>query len=126
MTRLPKKRPWFQFYLSTAIVLMFVASGQLWLNICSHAVRDDDMHIVSGAEGRGTPFTFQSWEYGTRGGESDWDWSAMAIDLTLALAVFAGVAYLVRAYNRHKAAMVPLFDDTWTAQERRQFENDAH
>jgi hypothetical protein len=29
-----KKRPWFQFHLSTAVLLMFVASGLLWLN-CS-------------------------------------------------------------------------------------------
>jgi len=28
-----KKRPWFQFHLSTAIVLMFVAAGLLWLNL---------------------------------------------------------------------------------------------
>jgi len=27
------KRPWFQFHLSTAIILMFVASGLLWLNM---------------------------------------------------------------------------------------------
>ncbi len=27
------KRPWFQFHLSTAIVLMFAASGLLWANM---------------------------------------------------------------------------------------------
>lgn len=27
------KRPWFQFHLSTAIILMFVAAGLLWLNL---------------------------------------------------------------------------------------------
>ncbi|MCY3021414.1 MAG: hypothetical protein NTW87_20560 [Planctomycetota bacterium] len=32
----PKRRPWFQFHLSTAIVLMFVAAGLLWLNIRVH------------------------------------------------------------------------------------------
>ena len=29
----PKRRAWFQFHLSTAIVLMFVAAGLLWLNM---------------------------------------------------------------------------------------------
>jgi hypothetical protein len=29
----PKTRPWLQFHLSTAVVLMFVASGLLWLNM---------------------------------------------------------------------------------------------
>ena len=33
MDEKPKKRPWFQFHLSTAVVLMFVASGLLWLNL---------------------------------------------------------------------------------------------
>jgi len=28
-----KKRPWFQYHLSTAVVLMFVAAGLLWLNV---------------------------------------------------------------------------------------------
>jgi hypothetical protein len=27
------KRPWFQYHLSTAIILMFVAGGLLWLNL---------------------------------------------------------------------------------------------
>jgi hypothetical protein len=33
MSDTPKKRPWFQFHLSTAVVLMFVAAGQLWMNL---------------------------------------------------------------------------------------------
>ena len=33
MTDPPKKLPWFQYHLSTAIVMMFVASGLLWLNM---------------------------------------------------------------------------------------------
>jgi len=36
MNDAPKKRPWFQYHLSTAIVLMFVASGLLWLNMQPH------------------------------------------------------------------------------------------
>ena len=33
MDNKPKKRPWFQFHLSTAIILMFAAAGLLWLNM---------------------------------------------------------------------------------------------
>lgn len=42
------KRPWFQFHLSTAIILMFVASGLLWLNIPQHS---DEVFLT-----RGWPF----------------------------------------------------------------------
>ncbi|MCY3019181.1 MAG: hypothetical protein NTW87_09165 [Planctomycetota bacterium] len=33
MTEIPRTRPWLQFHLSTAVVLMFVAAGLLWLNM---------------------------------------------------------------------------------------------
>ena len=33
MSEPPRKRPWFQYHLSTAIILMFVAGGMLGLNI---------------------------------------------------------------------------------------------
>lgn len=33
------RRPWFQFHLSTALVLMFAASGLLWLNLNSDVAR---------------------------------------------------------------------------------------
>ena len=33
MSDAPKKRPWFQYHLSTAVVVMFVASGLLWANL---------------------------------------------------------------------------------------------
>jgi hypothetical protein len=29
----PKRRPWFRIHLSTAIVLMFVAGGLVWMNL---------------------------------------------------------------------------------------------
>jgi hypothetical protein len=35
MSDAPKKRPWFQFHLSTAVVMVFVAAGLLWLNTTS-------------------------------------------------------------------------------------------
>ena len=33
MSDVPKKRPWFQYHLSTAVVLTFVASGLLWADL---------------------------------------------------------------------------------------------
>ena len=33
MSDAPRKRPWLQFHLSTAIVLMFVAGGLMWMNM---------------------------------------------------------------------------------------------
>ena len=42
----PKKRPWFQFHLSTAVVLMFVASGLLWSNL-----RFTEFEVESGFPG---------------------------------------------------------------------------
>jgi len=33
MSDAPKKRPWFQYHLSTAIVLQFVAGGLMWANM---------------------------------------------------------------------------------------------
>jgi hypothetical protein len=35
MNETPKKRARLQFHLSTAVVLMFVASGMLWVNLCA-------------------------------------------------------------------------------------------
>jgi hypothetical protein len=41
MSDVPRKRPWLQFHLSTAVVLMFVAAGLLWLNIMGYRSRDE-------------------------------------------------------------------------------------
>jgi hypothetical protein len=41
MSDAPKKRTWLQFHLSTAVVLMFVAGGLLWLNQHGREVRLD-------------------------------------------------------------------------------------
>jgi hypothetical protein len=38
MTDAPKKRPWLQFHLSTAVVLMFVAAGLMCANVREYPV----------------------------------------------------------------------------------------
>ncbi|MCY3018477.1 MAG: hypothetical protein NTW87_05535 [Planctomycetota bacterium] len=50
MTDAPKKRPWLQFHLSTAVVLMFVAGGLLWANTVPR-----DAHMTSWA------VTYRGW-----------------------------------------------------------------
>jgi hypothetical protein len=68
MSEQPKKRPWLQFHLSTAVVLMFVAAGLLWANM-----RGEEKETVEGYrvgstdyiefvyyEVRGWPFWFVS------------------------------------------------------------------
>ena len=39
MSDAPKKRPWLQFHISTAIIMMFVAGGLMWLNLHGRADR---------------------------------------------------------------------------------------
>ncbi|MGD0089900.1 MAG: hypothetical protein ABSE73_08260 [Planctomycetota bacterium] len=46
MSDAPKKRPWFRFHLSTAVLLMLVAGILLGLNF--HVVTDGVLYIVFG------------------------------------------------------------------------------
>jgi hypothetical protein len=61
-----RKRPWFQFHLSTAIVLMFVAGGLIWANVTEQCVGTEGLtwekqvrrleeHLLYGV---GWPWTF--------------------------------------------------------------------
>ncbi|MGD0091050.1 MAG: hypothetical protein ABSE73_14120 [Planctomycetota bacterium] len=49
MTDAPKKRPWFQYHLSTAVVLMFVAGGIMALNWFRGSETGTYTYDVSGA-----------------------------------------------------------------------------
>ncbi|MCY3020969.1 MAG: hypothetical protein NTW87_18285 [Planctomycetota bacterium] len=61
MNDAPKKRPWLQFHLSTAIVLMFVASGLLALNVRTLWERKNSFVAWLPPEYQANPFM---WEYG--------------------------------------------------------------
>lgn len=69
MSEQPQKRPWFQYHLSTAIVLMFVAAGLLWVNMnlplggTSYAC---GKHICCKSTGYGFPCPFWERGYETR------------------------------------------------------------
>jgi len=54
----PKKGPWFQYHLSTAIVLMFVAAGLLWANM--HWSKAD-LNWGGYSQARGWPWHLQEW-----------------------------------------------------------------
>jgi uncharacterized membrane protein len=47
MTDAPKKRPWFQFHLSTAVVLMVMAGGLLGANLLRDTTREPEETLRS-------------------------------------------------------------------------------
>ena len=85
MSDAPKKRPWFQIYLSTAIMLMFVADGLVFLSSINHTVD---------AASYGFPWTFyMRWPdppYGPNGPQfSEFYYSNLAWDLAVLICVLA-------------------------------------
>jgi hypothetical protein len=67
----PGKRRGFQFHLSTAIVLMFVAGGLVWANVRSRelgtvVVSMGSQHVRTTLYGRGWPWVFDEWCVGNR------------------------------------------------------------
>ena len=62
-----KKRRWFQFHLSTAIVMMFVAGGLLWANLHHRVVESGSMiwdGPIPGPPGSSGWAMYQRWGYG--------------------------------------------------------------
>jgi hypothetical protein len=56
MSEQPKKRPWLQFHLSTAVVLMFVAAGLLWANLTGRRLNPSLETAHNSAQAYGLPF----------------------------------------------------------------------
>jgi hypothetical protein len=59
MTDAPRKRPWLQYHLSTAVVLMFVAAGFMGINCQKRIIVRDD----GGVEEIGWPSTMYYREF---------------------------------------------------------------
>jgi hypothetical protein len=64
MNDAPEKRPWFQYHLSTAIVLMFVTGGLMWPNLQQQVqaevfVSGPASYQVIRTESFGWPFRFR-------------------------------------------------------------------
>ena len=108
-----RKRPWFQFHLSTAIVLMFVAGGILWANLQERIVYEFYADLIfCEVHGRGLPLCFQRLTSQTEGsdevthlyGTMSWRYDGLAVDLVLALVVLLAVGsiceWLIRRRER--------------------------
>lgn len=128
MSEKPKKRPLFQYHLSTAIVVMFVASGVLWLN-----VRLDNWpyqlggRLVGESLGRGWPLMairhqggYHHYKEITVNGQKQWqEWNELMpnaeielcpngiiIDAVVAFAILGIIGYFCEWLIRRKAAKV--------------------
>jgi hypothetical protein len=111
----PAKRPWFQFHLSTAVVLMFVAAGLLWLNVHPSPVApilDPDIDIGLQVDANARPFGWPIIAVYTCGAAdtsrvAKIHQSAAAFDLFLALSILlaagASLEWLIRRKQRRKA-----------------------
>jgi hypothetical protein len=112
MADAPRKRPWFQFHLSTAIVLMFVASGLLWANLSeSPAGNLSDWGVTVHIYGWPAKVywvtsdkTGDGFFWKERGG-----YSGLAMDAGAALAVLLAVAVFCewRIRRRERRAQTP-------------------
>jgi hypothetical protein len=117
-----KRRPWFQFHLSTCVILMFVAGGLLWANVTergfgAHFTSKGLPYVVFGLHperGLGWPLPFLKWDWEVGEGElsmhfvsrlpqSCWSFVALAADLAVALAVLALVGLLCEWRIRRSA-----------------------
>jgi hypothetical protein len=87
-----RKRRWFQFHLSTAIVLMFVASALLWLNLRQSIGYEDRSYVV---RLRGWPVAFIYEHYWKPFPEWVAEPTWVPWGLTLDLGVGVGVLFLM-------------------------------
>jgi len=85
-----KKRPWFQYYLSTAVVLMFVLSGLLWLNIHSTTVPWGDYEGWS-VTYHGWPLPWRTDSQSPYGNPRDWSLVGMVVDTAIAYTILFSV-----------------------------------
>ena len=104
MPEQPKKRPWFQYHLSTAIVVMFVASGLLWLNVRNQNwihLPDDDLPSY------GWPFIYFNRYWMFEGSKSlfynEWYCWHLIGNILIALAIVIVVAFVCEWHIRRAA-----------------------
>jgi hypothetical protein len=108
MTDAPKKRPWLQFHLSTAVVLTFVAAGLLWANVTPCEASDFNpfprsSHLIGetwqDTLRRGWPTWYrQEWASGL----VEWRWSILALDTLAASAILLATAALLEWLIRRR------------------------
>lgn len=114
MDEKPKKRPWFQFHLSTAVVLMFVAAGLMWLNI---TVFEGVLKTREPGKSRGWPFgcwgeytwSAYHWDELVQGPEHRVEvhcWLVLC-NLVVALLILCVVGFVCEQYIRRKSPQAP-------------------
>jgi hypothetical protein len=113
------KRPWFQFHLSTAIVLVFVAGGLIWANMRPVNIRDPDLRnarYLTPLDAYGFPLTAveihgyralvnkRTGEACTPPGPSERRWSTwgVAVDAATAATTLAAAALLCEFLIRRR------------------------
>jgi hypothetical protein len=119
MSKHPKKRAWVQFHLSTAVVLMFVAGGLLWLNMpetatpekvtaATTAARTSSESVAFEGWGQGWPLRWQSTEhflFDSARGEAMRSLRAywkLAVDIGAAMTILSLVAVVLEWRIRRK------------------------
>jgi len=106
MSEQPKKRPWFQFSLMTAIVIMLMDGGLLWM-VCVPFYADADTNIViyhgpmpptflPEFPSLGRPFIFAQQQNETW----RWRWTALAADAVLISCITLFVGFICEWHVR--------------------------
>src|SRR6266404_1141238 len=98
MTDKPR-RPWFQIHLSTAIVLMFVAGGILWLN-----VTPDWAHMSSVY---GWPKGFYEERFGNPIAGTRFFLGTLILNIIAGIIILGYIAFLCEAFLRRREARAP-------------------
>jgi hypothetical protein len=94
----PRRRPWFQFHLSTAVVLMFVASGLLWASV--HEYNEwEPLGYWTLVSKRGWPMAYLRATRLSRGSsalfEQHMSVASLVLDIAVALAILLATAVVL-------------------------------
>lgn len=113
MDEKPKPHRWFQFHLSTAIILMFCAWPLLgFFTYLNHKPQDEKIVVTTTGSWmtlkEGWPFIFYDGPQDPNSKlPSTWYWAALAIDVAIALFLFYCLAQLCEYYIRYSEARKP-------------------
>ena len=105
MPEQPKKRPWFQYHLSTAYIVMLLASVLLWLNVRWYE-RDDPTGYWTYVDERGWPFTYLHSTMGLHGITVFGGFFSplfLALNIVVSLAIVSAVAIACEWHIRRAA-----------------------
>ncbi|MCY3021629.1 MAG: hypothetical protein NTW87_21660 [Planctomycetota bacterium] len=115
MSDAPRKRPSLQFSLATAIVMMLVAGGILWLNMRIYRIEEELGYVPTGSL---SIFNRVAWRWDARGWPVPWckidipgslepqrvflAWYGVAMDACVAIAILIATAVILEWRIRRK------------------------